>query len=124
MKKLLGLTALVAVLVLAACGGGSSNDVVCTGEIDFWGVEMQMTATPAIDGDYVTSVEMEMRMDLSTLGIDVSELDDEDIAALEEDMDGVIDGDYIVVTDSETLPAGETLEDFIADMEMLDLTCD
>ena len=114
MKKLLGLSALVAVLVLSACG--STEETVCT--IRMLGEEMTFIAES--DDGTITSVTSEMR-------IDISGLFEDQIADLVEAEGGVVDGNYIVV--SETLTAAEAgmgteLDEFIAGVEFIGGTCD
>jgi hypothetical protein len=117
MKKLLGLTALVAVLVLSACGGSSSDEkeTVCTAEEA--GMEFILTAKSE-DGE-ITSLENQSRMPVSELG--------EEAAEMMAEQDGAeIDGDYLVITetiDLEDLQLPTDLEEFIEQMEATGFTC-
>ena len=129
MKKLLGLVALATILVLAACGGSSTDETaVCT--VDMMGLRMTITAQSE-DGD-ITSIEVAMRLPLIDFELDASDVDlesDEMQAMLrnmgfEGDVD--IDGDYLVVTDSGTaaeLGFASTIDEFIEEAEAGGATC-
>ena len=124
MKKILGLTALVAVLVLAACGG-NTEETVCTANI---GANELILTAQSEDGE-VTSVTIEEREDVSDL--DSDRIDDLMEFLTEQGEDCNLDGDSIVCTEE---ISGEELrqsyfsldlEEFIADMEVGDwATCE
>lgn len=131
MKKLLGLTALAALLVLAACGGDSGGDsdesTTCT--LEEMGMEMEITAH-AEDGN-VTTIDVDARLALSDLGLTADDLEGD----LLNDMSGLlgvdgnasVDGDYLVITASDLTPeefgTSSTLEEFVADAEEMGGTC-
>ena len=112
MKKILSLSALVALLVLTACG--STVETVCT--FNMFGEEMIFIAESE-DG-VITSITTEMRIDISGL-----DLDSDALEAMAEDEGGVIQGDEIVVTETET-DLEEDLDDFISGMELIGATCE
>jgi len=128
MKKLLGLTGLAALFVLAACGGSDTVTTSC--EVDAMGMEMTMTAESE-DGE-ITSIEAEVRMPLAMLGVEAADVDLESdeladmLAGMGFDGDVDLDGDYLVVTDSgtaEELGESADLDEFIAGAEALGGTC-
>lgn len=110
MGKLLGLGALLAVLLLSACG--SSVETVCT--LNTFGEELVFTAKS--DDGIITSLTTEVR-------IDVSGFDNELIEAIEEEEGGVLDGNYVVSSETDT-NVSENLENFISGMELIGATCD
>ena len=111
MKKLLGLGVLGLLLVLSACGG--SDETVCT-----WrALGQDMTITVVSENGVVTSTISEIRIDISGLGSDL-------IAEMVEAEGGTVEGDEIVVSETDTSSAGENLDDFIAGMEIFGATCD
>ena len=112
MKKLLGLTALTAALVLSACGGGGSgsNDTVC--RLEAFGEEMVFTAH--VEDGTVTSITMESR-------IDISELDDDATAEMAEAMGAEVEGDELVISD--TVDEEMSLDEFVEEMESEGATC-
>lgn len=110
MKKLLGLTALAAVLVLSACDG-SSDETVC--RVEEMGSEVVVTI--ASEDGIITSRETETRIAISELG--------EELAEMMAEEDGVqIDGDYLVVSETESVD-GEDLDELIEEMESMGATC-
>lgn len=113
MKKLLGLSALAAVLVLTACGG-SDDTATCTISEDGFSA----TATATADGDYVTSIEAEIRFYVGDMDEDLRE-------GFAEAWEGELDGDYVVIEEIEDdFEEGDlTLEDFIAEAEEDGATC-
>lgn len=118
MKKFLGFTALAAVFVLTSCGG-SNAEIVCTGIESFVGVEMEAVTvlTAQVDGNYVTAADIVMR-------IDTSEIDSDHAELIADQWDSEIEGDYIVVSDSEEI--GEefiSVEQFRQQMEVDGFTC-
>lgn len=110
MKKLLGFSVLVAVLLLSACGG--SEEVVC--KISILGEGVIYTAMSE-DG-VVTSLTREMR-------IDVSGFDAMRIKEIEEEEGGMLEGNYVVSYEIDTEIA-EYLEDFVSTMELVGGVCD
>ena len=117
MKKILGLSALLAVLVLGACG--SSEEIVCVVPADIFGViGEEVTITAQVEGDVITSVVMESRRD-------ISDLDEAEAAAQAEARNGTIEGNYLVITeesDGEDLEID--LEEFLDDVEAFGGSCD
>jgi len=133
MKKLLGLTALAAVFVLAACGGGSgsssADETVCS--MDMMGMNMVITVQ-ADDGD-ITSAELEVRLPLDSFGLEAGDVDLESdeitgmLSGMGFDGDVSLDGDYLVVTESGTaaeLSLDSDLDEFIAEAESMGGTCE
>jgi len=124
MKKLLGLTALAAVLVLSACGS-DTEETVCTFEA---GEFAQSITVQSEDGEIV-SAELEMRFDVSDSSDDEIEEFIELINAEEEDVDCDVDNGTLVCT--ETVDAAGfqregfslDLEEFIADKVANGATC-
>lgn len=134
MKKLLGLTALSAVLVLSACGGDSNSTAadatVCTASVP-GGQETTVTATEA-DGS-VSSVVMEMSQDVSGMTEEEIEATLEimrgtDGDGLPEGMSVEHEGDSIVTTwqmsvDDFVQGDDRTMETFVTEMENSNFTC-
>ena len=110
MKKLLGLGALISVLLLSACGG--SEETVCI--ISTFGEEIVLTAKS--DNGVITSLTTEVR-------IDVSGFDNVRIEEIEEEEGGILDGNYVVSSETDT-NVNEDLEDFVSTMELVGATCD
>jgi len=108
MKKILGFSSLVALLVLTACGGGGSSETkVCTVE-DFLGVDATFTAT--VEDERVSYMEIQ---------IDISELDEEEAELLAEILGGTIEGNYIHHSEEEDMD----LDDFMEEIEYLEGSC-
>jgi len=116
MKKLLGLVALATILVLAACGGSSTDETVCTVDMP----EMSMTITAQSEDGDITSMEVVMRLPLIDFELDASDVDleSDEMQAMLRNMnlegDFDIDGDYLVVTNSGTaaeLGFGSTIDE-------------
>ena len=117
MKKLLGLTALAAVFVLAACGGGSSDEIVCTIEEEIMGVQMSMTITAQSEDGYITTGVVEGRINVSDLDSDQAEL----FANM---FEGEVEGDYFVFSETEDATGEEmTVDEFIEEAEAEGATC-
>ena len=120
MKKLLGLTGLTALLVLAACDGTSEIETVCTmGEA---GSEMIFTVQS--EGGEITSAVLETRMDMNLLGVDPE--DTEEVEQLAEAMNAEVDGDTMVTSqsfDADELEGATDLDEFIENMEAGGGTC-
>jgi len=119
MKKLLGLTALAAVLVLTACGG-NTEETVCT--MERWGDEFKITVQSE-DGEIISAV-MEERIDVSDW--DADEIEEEIEWMAEDGLDCDYNSGILVCT--ETISAedmdGETdLAEFIDAMEAMGATC-
>jgi len=114
MKKLLGLSVLVVVLVLSACG--SSDETVCT--IRMLGEEMTFIAESE-DG-VITAITTEIR-------IDISGLFEDEIADIVEAEGGVVEGNYIVVSETETpssIGMSAEIDAFRAGIELIGGSCD
>ena len=109
MKRLLGLGALVTLLVLSACGG--SVETVC--RIDMFG---EMVFIAESEDGIISTITTEMRIDISGLSSD-------EIEEMIEDQGGIVEGDELVVTETET-GLEEDLEDFISGMELIGASCD
>jgi len=124
MKKLLGLTALAAVLVLAACGN-DTEETVCTLELEGF----TEIITVQSEDDEIVSAEMEMRLDVSDLDDDEIEGIREQITSGDEDVDCDVDGDTLVCTESldeegrQAFGIPVDLEEFIAEEEAAGATC-
>lgn len=119
MKKLMSLTALAAVLVLAACDR-SSGETICTGQIDDlfgMGLQAEMTTTPQVEGNYITAIEFNASVDVSGIESDKAE-------ELAELFDGTIEGDYIIVSQTYELEEEEySVDEYIEEMESDLYTC-
>ena len=114
MKKLIGLSALFAVLLLVACGGGT-EEMVCTVSAELFGYELTITAQ--VEGDVVTAVVMETRQDISGE-------DEETIELMLEAWEGsTIDGNYIILVESSDDEEMD-LDEFLEDIEILGGSCD
>jgi len=110
-KLLLGLSAVAALFLLSACG--STDETVCT--MSMFGEEM-IFIVESEDG-VISSLTTEIRMDMGGLGLDSDEL-----AEFAEAEGGVINGDEIIITETDS-DLDENLEDFIASMELIGASC-
>jgi len=114
MKKLLGLSALMTVLVLSACG--SSDKTVCTSRI--FGERVALVAQ-SNDG-VITSITTELRRN-------ISDLREDQIAYLEAE-GGTVEGNYIIIVNETGTPSemgmSADLDTFIASIELVGGTCD
>ena len=111
MKKLLGLSAFVAVLVLSACG--NSGETVCTLSDD----DGELIMTVQYEDGYITTAEIEER-------IDISDEDEDEIEWMMEAWGGTIEGDYLVIVAEEDYTGQErSIDDFIENAEDDGATC-
>ena len=111
MKKLLGLIAFAALLLLSACGG--SGETVCTLSYG----ERELITTVQTEDGYIITAELEER-------IDISDADDDEVERMLENEGGTIEGDYIVIIVTRDY-TGENLsvDEFIANAENGGATC-
>jgi hypothetical protein len=116
-RKLLGLTALVTLFVLGACGGNSTDETVCTA--DFFGSEM--VATVQSEDNTITSATIVLNMDVSDW--DEEEIEEEMEWMAEDDESSCeLDGETLICSiefDKEDLEEEFSLDlaEFIEDME-------
>ena len=127
MKKILCLTSLTVVFLLAACGGGSTDETVCTIEDNLFGGTM--VATLGSNDNEITSVTIEVIWDITDMSDEqIQEIIDFEIGD-DDDIDYNIDGDELTISqtvegeDVEAEGFTRNLEEMVSELERNGATC-